>query len=340
MSSKQKINTLHKKTPQRGIAVIFVSFVLLFAGTAVAQNKRVTLHFADSVMVNSTQIRLGDIARIVTSDPALEANLSKIIVGEAAPAGFNRFVNSADFVEFRLKSQFKDVQFTAAQKRVKVVSDFQERSVGEFEEQIRAYAASVLGWKEGEWTLTVNNPKSSWKSGRGTVEIEVSGISNPFAKGNVNMLITARQGNRVNRIPVSCNIRVKTTVLVAKRAISRDEELTNENTTLAVMDVTSFAYTPMSQIPESGAMVTMRSVNTGAILHDKLMKTVPVVSRGDQVRISFNGERVRISVLGVARESGVNGDRIWVENLQTKKLVRAAVSGRGSVTVHQEGDRI
>jgi flagella basal body P-ring formation protein FlgA len=307
---------------------------------ASAQNKRVTLHFADSVMVNDAQIRLGDIARIVTQDPALEAALKKFPVGEAAPAGFNRFVNSVDLVEFRLRSSFKDVQFSGAQKRVKVVSDFQERSVGEFEEQIRAYAANALGWKEGEWTLTINNATSSWKSGRGPVEVEVSGISNPFVKGNVNMLITARQGTRVNRIPVSCNIKVETTVLVAKRSISRDEELNSENSTLAVMDITKFAFIPMSKLPEPGTMMTARTVNTGTILHDKLMKNIPVITRGDQVRISFNGERVRVSVLGVARESGVNGDRIWVENLQTGRLVRAAVSGRGSVTVHQEGDRI
>ncbi|MCL2689399.1 MAG: flagellar basal body P-ring formation chaperone FlgA [Chitinispirillia bacterium] len=337
MSSKRNDNTFNTKTRK---FLSLASFVLLFACTALAQSKTVTLHFVDSVMINDAQIRLGDIARIVTSDAVLEARLSKTNIGEAAPAGFNRFVNSADLIEFRLRPAFKNVNFNAAPKRVKVVSDFQERRVGEFEEQIRAYAASVLGWKAGEWTLTVNNAASAWKSGRGPVEIEVSGINNPFAKGNMNLLITARQGNRVNRIPVSCNIRVNTAVLVAKRAISRDEELTGENTMLAVMDITNFVHNPMRQIPESGTMMTMRTVNSGAILHDKLMKTVPVVSRGDQVRISFNGERVRISVLGVARESGVNGDKIWVENLQTRKLVRASVSGRGSVIVHQEGDRI
>jgi len=340
MSSKQKNNTLQTKTLQFVSLASFLSFVLLFACTAFAQNKRVTLHFADSVMVNSAQIRLGDIARIVTSDPALEAALSKTDVGEAAPAGFNRFVNSTDLVEFRLRPAFKDVQFSAVQKRVKVTSDFQERSVGEFEEQIRAYAAGALGWKEGEWTLTVNNPKSSWKSSRGSVDIEVSGISNKFAKGNMNLLITARQGGRVTRVPVSCNIRVQTAVLVAKRAISRDEELSGENTTLAVMDITNFAYIPMSQIPESGTVTTVRTLSAGSILHDRQMKAIPVIARGDQVRINFNGERIRVSVLGVARESGTNGDRIWVENLQTGRLVRAAVSGRGSVTVHQEGDRI
>jgi flagella basal body P-ring formation protein FlgA len=291
-------------------------------------------------MVNDTQIRLGDIAKIVCNDPALEAALKKFSVGEAAPAGFSRYLNGGDLVELRLKPLFKDAQFSSAAKRVKVISDFQERSVGEFEREIRSYAAGALSWKEGEWSLTVNNAKSSWKSGKGAVEVEVAGISNPFAKGNVNLLITARQGTRINRIPVSCNIKVKTAVLVASGSISRNQELNNENCSLAVMDITNFAYIPMSKLPESGAMMTMRSVNAGSILHDKMMKTVPVVARGDQVRISFNGERIKVSVLGVARESGVSGERIWVENLQTGKLVRAAVSGRGSVTVHQEGDKI
>ena len=337
MTRKQNNSTIHTRAQSVAFVVLFVS---LFVCVAFAQNKRVTLIFADSVMVNDTQIRLGDIAKIICQDPTLEAALVKFSAGEAAPAGFSRYVNSGDLVELRLKPLFKDARFSASTKRIKIISDFQERSVGEFEEQIRSYAANALGWKEGEWTLTVNNAKSSWKSGKGAVEAEVSGISNPFAKGNVNLLITARQGTRVNRIPVSCNIKVKTTALVASGSISRNEELSSENCSLAVMDITNFAYIPMSKLPESGTMMTMRSVNAGTILHDKLMKTVPVVARGDQVRISFNGERIKVSVLGVARESGAGGEKIWVENLQTGKLVRAAVSGRGSVIVHQEGDKI
>ena len=314
--------------------------VFAFVCAAAPAKRMVTLHFMDSVMVNDTLIRLGNIARIESHDAALAASLSQAPVGEAAPPGFSRFVNTADFVEFRLKPLFKDAQFGGAHKRVKVASDFQERRVEEFEEQIRLYAASVLGWKEGEWTLTINNLKSSWKSGRGAVEVEVSGLGNPFAKGNANLLITARQGGRVNRIPVSCRIRVNAPVLIAKQSISRGEEFNSQNCSLAVMDITNFAYIPLRQIPEEGTMTAIRTVNAGSILHDRMLKAIPTVARGDQVRITFSGERVRVSVLGVARESGSNGDRIWVENSQTGRLVRAAVSGRGSVTVFQEGDRI
>jgi flagella basal body P-ring formation protein FlgA len=106
-----------------------------------------------------------------------------------------------------------------------------------------------------------------------------------------------------------------------------------------VTDITNFAFTPLRQLPKEGTMTTIRTISAGNILHDKMLRAIPIVARGDQVRISFVGERVKISVLGVARDNGGSGDRIWVENLQTGKLIRAAVSGRGSVVVHKEGDR-
>jgi flagella basal body P-ring formation protein FlgA len=86
-------------------------------------------------------------------------------------------------------------------------------------------------------------------------------------------------------------------------------------------------------------VTALRSVAAGGILHDRMLRAIPVVARGDQVRIHYIGERVKISVLGVARDNGGSGERIWVENLQTGKLIRAAVSGKGSVVVHQEGER-
>ncbi|MDR0307424.1 MAG: flagellar basal body P-ring formation chaperone FlgA [Chitinispirillales bacterium] len=338
MSGKQYSNGY--KLSAGALRAALALFAFAFVCVANPVKKMVALHFIDSVMVNDTLIRLGDIAKIECRDAAMIASLSQVSVGEAAPPGFNRFVNTADFVEFKLKPFFKDAQFSASHKRVKVASDFQERRVEQFEERIRNYAADAIGWKAGEWILTINNLKSSWKSAGGPVEVEVSGISNPFAKGNINLLLTTRHGNRINRIPVACHIKVNAPVLIATRSISRGEEFDAQNCSLAVMDITNFAYTPLGQIPEAGTMTAVRTVNAGSILHDRMLKAVPAVARGDRVRITFSSERIKVSVLGVARESGCSGERIWVENSQTGKLVRAAVSGKGSVTVFQEGDRI
>ena len=310
------------------------------SSTPLLNGKTVTLHFVDSAMVNDTLIRIRDIAKVECLDAVLAEQIRVLSAGEAAPPGFSRFINSDDLVTFRVRPQFKGVNFViAASKRVKIASDYRERSVAEFEEKIRSYAAGRLQWGEGEWALTIANPQYSWKIGRGPVDVEVGGIDNPYAKGNTNLTLTVRQGSRVSRVPVSCRITVKAPVLVASRSIGRGEELDGDNSRIEVVDITNFAFAPLRRIPNAGTMTTARTISAGNILHDRVLRAIPVVARGDQVRINFIGERIKVSVLGVARDNGGSGDRIWVENLQTGKLIRASVSGRGSVVVHQEGER-
>jgi flagella basal body P-ring formation protein FlgA len=320
------------------LALLFVSAAS--ASPMPSAKKTVRLSFADSVMVNDTLIRIGDIAKVTSDDAALAASVRAIAVGEAAPAGFSRFVNSADLVLYRVKPQVKDAEVISEnQKRVKITSDCVDKTVGDFEDAIRAYAAERLEWEDGEWSLTVANAQSAWKMGKGAVETEFSGLENPYAKGNVNFILTARQGSKSSRVPVSCRITVKAPVLVAARTITRGEELNAENSKVAVTDITNFAYAPLKELPKAGTATAIRTISAGNILHDKALKPIPLVERGDQVRVVFNGERISVSVLGVARGSGSQGDRIWVENLQTGKLIRAAVSGKGSAVVHQEGER-
>jgi flagella basal body P-ring formation protein FlgA len=318
--------------------ILIASFAAV--STASTGKKAVTLSFIDSAMVNDTVIRLGDIAEVSCGDAALAAAFKAFAVGEAAPAGYSRFVNSADLVSFNIGRHFKDVNVVAANRlRVKVSSDYRTMTVGEFEGAIRAYATERLRWGAGEWTLTVVNPQSFWKGGKGDVSVEVSGIDNPLAKGSVPLLLTLRQGSRVTRVPVACKIFVKAPVLVAARPIRRGEEFTEENTMVQLTDITNFAYMPLSKLPKAGTATALRFVSMGGIVHEKMLRAIPLVARGDMVRIHYNGEKVKISVPGTARDNGGNGERVWVENHQTGKLIRATVSGKGSVVVHQEGEK-
>ncbi|MFW6244816.1 MAG: flagellar basal body P-ring formation chaperone FlgA [Fibrobacterota bacterium] len=299
----------------------------------------VTIHFRDSVMVSDTLIRIEDLGRVQCSDSGLAARVGRTSAGESAPPGYSRFVNTSDLLLFRLKPLFKNVTFSAAeQKRIKVSSDFVKRTVGDFEKQIMTYVVENLGWKEGEWDLSINNSESSWKSFRGAVQVQLKGLNNPFVKGNFNLLLEVRQGAGTNRIPVSCHMQVKAPVLVATRQISRGEQLDSQNCVLKTMDITHFAHVPLRELPQAGESEVIRTVSQGNIIHEKLLRAVPVVARGDQVQILFSSSSVRVSVLGRARESGGRGERVWVENQQTGKLIRAEVLKKGLVTVYQEGD--
>jgi len=321
-------------------ATVLIAMLAVSAAFASTSGKTVKLSFIDSVMVNDTIIRLGDIAKIDCNDDKLASAFRAFSVGEAAPAGFSRFVNSEDLVSFNIRRSFKDVNVVAEnQKRVKVASDYRSVTVGEFEDVIRVYASERLEWGTGEWSIALANPESSIKIGKGDVKAEVSGIDNPRAKGNTRLTLTLRCGTRVYRIPVACKIFVKAPVLVSARPIQRGEELTEENTMIQMTDITNFSYAPLTTLPKAGTATALRFVPMGGILHDKALRAIPLVARGDQVRIHYIGQRVKISVLGTARDNGGNGDRVWVENLQTGKLIRATVSGKGSVVVHQEGEK-
>ncbi len=321
--------------------LLMAALTVVLFGTVRADQIEVRLSFYDSVMVNDTLVTIGNLGIIECTDPDLAFRIASLSAGECAPPGFSRFINADDLLQFRLQPRFANINFSiVGQNRIKVISDFRERRVEEFSTHIESYVEQNIGWKASEYILTIKNPRSSVKCFIGEPAVEISGMNDPFVKGNTNLLLILRQGTRVHRIPVSCNIKVNATVLVASRQIDRGEELNENNCIMRLMDITSFAYKPLQKIPSAGKRFVFRSISQGSIVHDKMLRSIPVVSRGDQVRITFSNSRIRVSVMGVARESGSTGERIWVENLQTGKLVRAEISGKGSVSLHQEGDNI
>ncbi|MFP4164777.1 MAG: flagellar basal body P-ring formation chaperone FlgA [Chitinispirillaceae bacterium] len=323
------------------IAARTLLFSSIFIAVAVnaTSAQEVTLDFKNSVMVSDTMIKTGDLAAVRCEDPELAARVENTSAGESAPPGYSRYVNTDDLVLYRLEPAFENVEFTAGgHKRINVKSDYIERTVDDFRQQITAYVAENLGWEDGEWKLSINNPQSSWKSFRGTARTQLKGMDNPFVKGNFNLLLIVRQGASTNRIPVSCHMQVEASVLVATRQIRRGEELDTASCMLQTMDITHFAHGPLREVPRSGQSEVTRTISQGSIIHERLLRTVPVVARGDQVKILFSGNRIRVSVLGRARESGGRGERVWVENLQTGKLIRAEVTKKGVVSVYREGD--
>ena len=113
-----------------------------------------------------------------------------------------------------------------------------------------------------------------------------------------------------------------------------------ENCEIRLMDITRFAPTPFTELQSVEGKLAARSLNSGKILHCRLAKALPVIDKGDIVSIRLNKGRISVAVTGIARERGGIGDRIWVKNRKTNKLIRAQILDRGVVTVEQGGRAI
>ena len=80
-------------------------------------------------------------------------------------------------------------------------------------------------------------------------------------------------------------------------------------------------------------LVAKRSLEAGQVLDASHLKTPRLVARNDVVTIIAQGQTFRVSTLGKARDGGILGDTIQVENLDSHQLLRVEVIGNKTVRV-------
>ncbi len=316
---------------------ILLSVILLLCGMEfpVRGAEHVGIRFLDSAAVNDTVILLRDIA-VIDGESALVEKIGAAKVGESAPAGYYRWVDGKDAVHFYLLSRFRQVDFNVThQARVKVYTRFGQHSVSRFEKQILAYLQEGLKWRPDEWTCEIR--EKTFKTLDRPFVVEVEGLKDSFARGSIPLKLRLLYDGQADEIDFTCRINVKASVIVAAGAIQRNKLIEASDLTIQRVDITGNRYEPYRDKSSLIGMRCARAVRKGSVLTPLMITEDPAVKRGDQVYINLNMGAIKISVPARAREAGRKGENIWVENLQTNKLIRVEVAGEGLVTMTMKG---
>jgi flagella basal body P-ring formation protein FlgA len=310
--------------------IITIALVLQFFSSAVA-NTTVMLHFKDSVTVNDTMIYLSDLASIYSDIPALSDRISAESAGPSAPPGHSRFVSTADLVTYRLKPLFKEVEFRSNNKiRVLVKTGYVEKKIFDYNDLIISELKKHIAWNDGDWALSIENSDESFKCFNAPVSIEIKGIQERFPRGALQLQFIASQYGRSIRIPLLCRITITTSVIVAKNDIPRDHSISIIDCESIRKDITWLGPEPFFSINDIVDKKACRTINTGSILTHQMVKNAPDVYKGDNLSITVSKGKVSISVAAVARENGFKGQKIWVQNTATNKLVRVMITDKKS----------
>ena len=317
------------------LQMIAASFFMVYATDAPGQ---VVLVFRDSSQINDSLIMLGDIADIRGGPADLRKAMARTIVGRSAPPGFSRFVGTGDIIGYRLAASFGKVAITGrGAVRVQVLTLCRKYRVGDFESEIRSYLDTAAGWKRGESEITITNPEEIIRCFNRPAAVSFGKQKEHFPKGNTIVILHVNQGAWSVKVPVHCRFTVSIPVVVARTAIARGELVTTDNCEVRTMDITHFSPNPLRTMSALAGKRASRTIRPGRILHDRMVKIIPVIEKGDPVAIEVRKGRISVSVAGIARERGGIGDRIWVENKKTNKLIRVQIRKKGSVTVLQGG---
>ena len=132
---------------------------------------------------------------------------------------------------------------------------------------------------------------------------------------------------------VRVRIEVLTDVVVTAHGIARDAVIGQADVTVASKWKDSASAATLSEAGEViGKKATMR-LNAGTEISRHMLRSVPVVKKGEVVRIVLENGPMVISTVGLCQEDGGQGDMVRVQNLSSKKIIFARVAGQSLVRV-------
>jgi flagella basal body P-ring formation protein FlgA len=160
-----------------------------------------------------------------------------------------------------------------------------------------------------------------------TLEMSFAGARR---KGKIELTLSIRsEGRTLRSLPVSVNLRVEELVLVAKRAILRDEPLTAANVSLEMRETTQMNDLAMANPERLFGRLAKAGIQPGRVITPRLVALPPAVRRGQEAKMVYRNGDVNITAGAVCRQDGVPGQIITAKSLVTQRLMRVRVTENG-----------
>lgn len=167
-----------------------------------------------------------------------------------------------------------------------------------------------------------------------SVDVSITtGAAEPFS-GPVPLTISIeRDGKQLERHQVTAQVSEAALGVVAARGLARGDVLREEDVSLAPIanprERRSAATSPEDAIGKR----LRRNLDAGTPLRRAWLEEVPLVKRGEPVRLSVSRGRLRIEATGIARQDGKAGQIVRVENPTSHREVIGRVGEDGVVHV-------
>jgi flagella basal body P-ring formation protein FlgA len=303
-------------------AIVFTVFVSHGAAGVVT-----SITLLEAVEVDGPLIYLGQIARFDGQDAQLIQQLKDISVGKAPLPSRSRIVET-DFIKLRLRQNGINLATLNlnGSRRVKITRSFIEIVGAEMEKIISDYLYQEA--LRGESSAKVKNMRVPDRLilPKGSITYQVVPPKNSNFLGKISLSIQFHvDGKLLKKVWVTATVELFVDVLVAKHPLGKHKPIGEDDLELRRMDL---AQLPLNVIFNSQDVVgkrTRQSIGPGTPLRTDMIELPPIIQRGDVVVVVVESKGLRITAMGKARRRGRLGERIPVENLDSKKILYARI---------------
>lgn len=306
---------------------------MLLALCMVQHAAALEITFKSKASVTGSEILLGDIV-IFDSDTEMTRALSSLFVSPASAPGERKSLRSLSVKNYLVSSQSlpRDIFWTGSP-TVQVMRLGQTIGPERIRSIIDAYIDSsrdLLPEAEIKFTPRALVLPFILPAGELTTEVIPS---NPGIIRSSRFSIIFRQEEKVVK---NMSVRGKVTALapiaVSACPLKKGQTLKAEHLLTRVMDISTIRNPELNLKSLVGKRL-IRSLRGGSPVLRSQVEAVPVVHKGDRVKIVINSGPLRLTASGLARNDGTVNEMIRVQNSSSNKIVHCRVTGPGRVEV-------
>jgi flagellar basal body P-ring formation protein FlgA len=286
--------------------------------------------------VNRDRFYLGDISVMNGSDPGLIHRLKDVLLGRCPLPGQSRRID-----EGRIWVRLKQFDIDTSRVRLNVPDNaevnrgYRVVSKEKLRNLIRSYLHQLVSWNEDTMHLKAIQIREDVVLPKGPMAFQIEIPKGRDFCGKVPVSVNIRVGDELReKVWAVADIEVMTKVIVAKRPLRRYREITEDDIEVREMPMSRLPSKFLSNFGEVLGKRTSRSIDVNTVLRSDLIEFPPLVKRGDVVTVVAESPGLRITAVGVVKaREGRRGDRVRVENIDSKKCIYAQVMDAKTVRV-------
>ncbi len=296
------------------------------------ESSQVLIEVKKSCVVNTKHFTLGDIADI-EAPKYLKEEISQILIGFTPSPGkikildgrelknklesnklFSPDINIVVPEKVYIKSSSQEI---STDKLKKIFIDYIDQEAGQYEFQVRDFSVRGLElYPQGELSLSLPLHKGRNLKGHVTLYVDVKIDDNDF-----------------KRLSLSGSVDIFDQVVCASKYLKRGQILNSQDVHIKKVNTANIRRGYFSFKQDVVGKELTRNIKKDGFITSNMLDEPALVKKGDMVKMVAEKGSMSIVTMGIARSDGKLNDTVRVENIRSKKIINAIVTGQGSVKV-------
>jgi len=210
-------------------------------------------------------------------------------------------------------------------------SAFGEKAI---QSAVKKHVEDNAPWPKDRVRVEFFGPMPEVSLPEGPATVQVRSRAGEDYVGRTSFTVRFSKGDTVVREEaVRVRIEVLTDVVVSTRGIMRDAVIGPEDVTVTSKWMDTVPAGILADAAQAVGKKAVMRLNAGAEIKSQMLRSAPVVKKGEVVRIVLESGPMVISAVGLCQEDGGKGDLVRVQNVSSKKIIFARVMGTSLVRV-------